>query len=481
MIHLQKYIKEALQKEFDKNTKDILFDVSLYNTKNNEYLTKEIDVENTYHVEQKKYTPVIIQDIFGEYTPVENSTILQGNITSTLLTATDSNDINDVLIEDGVENVLVALDEIRINNQGKSIPIGNVVYGFGEIDIEYESAATTVLYLKGKMLDDGTIAEFQDIANKTYKLVKDGNTIKLITVDGSVEMVRASVTYSGKEVEILSNVSLNRLNLRVDSETNQSFETIISLNENFYSNEGLKINGSSIKLEELKLFSVDAINIQDVDDIEIPLEEVVANESEMKIIIDNFQTGENVTPSTSEFDYIYTVDEIYSTMGNKGSMQIEFSVANPTTNQFTYANGVNYQEFVLEWGLTYSDNVFNGNDVKYYLDGIRIHPTHRSTGVSNTQNAQQNINDKTSKSANEDNVITKTYTLHYNDDVKIGELAEHIASDELEQNKLWTLKEIYPTFSKEYEVIIIDGGMSPTMNTPLSFSIEVALADDMLN
>ena len=490
MIHLQKHIKEALQKEFDKNTKDILFDVSLYSTKSNSYLTKKQDITNTYHVKDVRYTPVVIQDIFGEYVPVENSTVLQGNISLSLLALTDKADINDRLVEDDIESVLAALDEIRLNNQGKSIPIGNIAYGFGEVNINYASAQTSIIYLKGELLENGLIVEFK--GDKTYRITKNNNQIILSTYEGINITQQNVVNISGNNVEILayvtSTASESNSFLRVDSDIKDtSLVTKLStdvgyLDNDYNENEGIKINGDSFKASELRLFSdKNDIFAENQNDTEISLTDVLANENKMEVIVEDFETGENLSQFTPTFEYTYTVDEIYSTMGDKGSMQLEFTVPNPSTNLVTFANGLNFQEFMISWGLTYSDNIFNGNDVKYFIDGVRVYPTHRGTGISNTQNAQQKINGKTSKSINEDNIITKTFTLHYDKGIKTSELVEHILSDELEQNKVWTLKEVYPTFSKEYEVIIIDGGMSPTMNTPLSYSIELALADSILN
>ena len=482
MLHLQKHIRDALQKEFNKNTQGINFEVSLYNVLSDSLLMNEEDVENTYHTELKRYVPVVIQDIFGEYVPIENSTILEGNITSTLLVPTTYSDINEVLVDQNVETVLGALDEIRLNNQGRSIPIGNIRYEFDELNIDYEPSLLPSIYLKGELVNNGTILEFK--GNPTYRIIKNITNITIQTIDqfGDTQFV-LEPNYIGNDIEIFADINEERVRIRVESEETNISQFEFAFSQDYGINEGVTIFGDAIKLQELRMFNFNesSYNQDAFVDLETPIIEAIDKEKVNQIIISNIRNGENLSKRKPKFNYEYELTDLTNVFGDRGTMQIEFTVPNPSTNQFTYTNGINYQEFLLEWGLTYSDNVYNGNDVHYYLDGVRIYPTHRSTGLSNVQNATQKINALTSKSVNEENVLVKEFTIYYTNDEKVRELVEHIVNPELEQNKTWTLQEYYPSIpKKEYEVIIIDGGMSPTMNTPLSFSIELALAEDIL-
>ena len=473
MIHLQKKIRDALQKEFDKNTKGINFEVSLYNTKSNANLTKEYDIENTYHTEQKRYVPIIIQDIFGDYVPIENSTILEGNITSTMLIPTESEDINETLISEHTENILEALDEIRMNNTGKSTPVGDIQHFVPESQISYSPSILNGIRLKGRFIADGLLASFGD--SYTFELTKEDGLLTMYTIEGdNTRTPRVSLSLDDKPRQIIAYTkSIAGNNIFCELIVDSARKTAAFFSETQFSEtQGMSLTNKLMLIESLQIFNAEDVNISST------LAQLKTYIDSMSgIYIKEFSTGENLEQVAG---YNYEIIGEPFASGAFGSIQLEFSVPNPSTNVFTFANGLNYQEFLLSWGLTYSDNVFNGNDIKYFLDGIRIYPTHRSSGVASIQNSAQKINATTSKTINEENVMSKDFTLYWDYSPKTLELFEYLTDLNIEQNKVFKLKEKYPLFTREYDVIITEGGFSPTMNTPIQVSISVALAEDIL-
>jgi len=88
MINLQKAIRDVLQEEFDKNTEGLIFDVSLYSVKSNSFLEQELPVGDTYAVQQKRFIPVLIEEINGTYANLKNLTAAEAIVNATFLALT---------------------------------------------------------------------------------------------------------------------------------------------------------------------------------------------------------------------------------------------------------------------------------------------------------------------------------------------------------------------------------------------------------
>ncbi len=461
MIHLQKHIRDLLDDELNNNSLNLVFDVFLYDGKINSQLMKEINVENTYLTEKKRYIPLIIQDIFGEYSNMPKTTVVGGTITSSLLVPVDKKNMNNIMLEETFEYVSEALDEFRQRNIGRSLPLGDVSYLVPE---EYQFTFA---------LDSAAIIDEIGIKIKFYEK-EVGDIIKGQT-DDSLSLRRTLTEiqlgrYIGSSFTSVVSFEYDidtMYNIRcyVEDLGEGDYNYVMEVNGETYEEETqtpVDTSGEGIAYRVSNILGViDFININGiiVDDITVSGEEVVA--------------GEN----TYNW-YAINTDNIME-IGEHGYISLEFTIPNPSSGQFEYG-GVNHQEFILEMNMLITNQVFSGNQMEYYIDDVQVFPLNRDSGFGTESDTEQKVNEFSAKGVITETILSKEFTFYYKPIKKIIELIKKITDQDLVQNKTFTLKEKYPLFSREYEVVINMGGVSPTLMSPFTFSVGFIMADDIL-
>jgi len=169
-----------------------------------------------------------------------------------------------------------------------------------------------------------------------------------------------------------------------------------------------------------------------------------------------------------------------SEKGSLGRIVFGFSIPNPTTNQFTFGNGLNYQQFELSLDAFITDQVFLGNEVKYYLDDVEIFPFFRDESFASETDASQVVGQQITKFTATQTVLGREYSIYLKEEKKLFDLAKKIVSETPEPNQLYKFRVTYPLFEKEYDVIISQGALGISNNSPISVSFKVDLASNAL-
>jgi hypothetical protein len=440
MIQLQKAIRDTLQDEFNKNTQGLHFEVSLYNVKSNDLLENTERIENTYATEQKRFIPVVIEDISGEYADLQNVTTTNATINMSLLIPTDEMDYNNIVVEETFEKVGIALDELRQRLQAETLPLGKRLTLIGEnyeLGIKSNSPKFIDIYATFPDESDGMIIE-----NDVMSLEKDGNSIKL-----TLNNVSESISYDvDKEYKITIEKDGNELILSLNE-----FSKTIDNQTTFDYSDDFTFGGALMRVRKVELY----------DD---PNNKI--------IVINDLKTFEG----TSLSDITITNAKYPIEVGSIGSMTLGFSIPNPTTNQVTFGNGLNYQVFQLDLTAFITDNVFVGNVVEYYIDDVRIFPIYRDEPFVSETDASQVIGEQITKHTATQSVLSREYTVFLKEDRKLLKLAQKITREDPDPNELFAFKIVYPLFEREYVMILTQGALGITNNQPISISFKLDLA-----
>jgi len=173
------------------------------------------------------------------------------------------------------------------------------------------------------------------------------------------------------------------------------------------------------------------------------------------------------------------VTPIYET-GNIGNIVFGYSIPNPTTNQFTMGNGLNYQQFELNMTGFMTDTVFVGNEVKYFLDNIEIFPFYRDESFVSETDPSQVVGQQITKHTATQSILGREYSIYFKNETKLLELAKKITSETPNPNEVFKFKVQYPFFFREYDVIITQGSLGISNNQPISISVKLDLASNIL-
>jgi hypothetical protein len=192
----------------------------------------------------------------------------------------------------------------------------------------------------------------------------------------------------------------------------------------------------------------------------------------------DFETYEPIIGSKSDLDLSETAAQY--TTGELGTVVFGFSIPNPTSNQFTMGNGLNYQQFELSLEAFISDNVFVGNDVKYFLDDIEIFPFFRDDNFVSQTDASQVVGQQITKHTAIQSALGKEFSIYFTPNSKLVELAKKITNEQPNPNEVFTLKIRYPLFEREYKVILTQGALGISNNQPISISVKFDLASNIL-
>ncbi len=422
------------------------YEVSLHDVKTNSDIVKPVPIENTYLLERKKLIPIVISDILGDYVNLKGNEVVEGSMVAQLLIPTDKRDINNTLIEETFQNVSDTIYQLIKNGLGKTYPLGETRYYVSdEYSVQFDEKDGSVLVeeleIKFKYISaEGSILTSN--ATNSFRLTVSNEDLVLSPFGIVLGTLEEGKTYELK-IEKDNNDAVVYLNGEVAGEVTDAYNTIEAVDfyrfQNFMGElEYIVLNGDTY----------DELNY-----------------------IGEFGEDWIVTPNNTE-----TLFE----SGSQGNITFDFTLPNPIGNQFTMGEGLNYQNYSVEIGITVTKDIFMGNQARYFIDGVEVYPFMRSHGVGSEPETSQLVGKETADTVINDNSITKEFTLYYKPNKKIIELMKHIVKIE-EQNKTFELKEVYPFFTTTKIVVITDGGLSPISGSPFTYSFSVVPAWEGLN
>src|SRR6056297_313165 len=260
MIEIQNSIKNVLQKELNKNTQGLNFEVSLYNVKTNSLLENELQLDNTYATYQKRFIPFLIEDISGDYSDLQNLTALEATINASFLIPTDDTDFNNMLIDDNFSKVSVALDELRDRLLANTLPLGDSKYLIDpSFDLEFKNytenykSESVGLFLNFPDRGSGFILrELQDSGlyieknreNLVFGLISEGSFVEVpYEIEKDYE-IYVSVLQESMEAEDGTQLSAGDVAIHFDKGNK-----IGTTKPNYY----LQYGNSKIKFRDLRL------------------------------------------------------------------------------------------------------------------------------------------------------------------------------------------------------------------------------------
>lgn len=452
MIQLHNSIRDRIQDELNKNTQGLDFEVSLYNVKTNSLLENEEQIGNTYARRQKRFIPVLIENISGEYSDLQNVTAAEASINLSFMIPTDSQDFNNMAVDETFNKVSISLDEMRERILAENLPLGETRYilprtfrltALNDTETFSSNFIELVASFKG---DTGTV------------LTDDDNITITKTVDSLIFSVPNNVfefdIEEDKEYEIyMYFIENDELQIAISDGETVTTQTVQNIT---YNPEDITLGGCYM---EIKRWTVGGVTSGIISE-------------ELKI-----EDFKNLSPTVGTPSLIdTTLAKNVVQKGTIGTIVFGMGIANPSTNQVTFGNGVNYQLFELDMDAFITDSVFVGNDVEYYLDEIRIFPVFRDEPFVSETDASQVVSDQITRHTAVQSVLSREYSIFLKQDLKLLQIAEKITSQTPNPNEVFDFRVVYPLFEREYKVIITQGAMGVANNQPISISIKLDLA-----
>lgn len=452
MIQLQNSIRDRIQEELNKNTQGLDFEVSLYNVKTNNLLENTEQVGNTYARRQKRFIPVLIENISGEYSDLQNLTAAEANLNLSFMIPTDSQDFNNMAVDETFNKVSIALDEMRQRILAQNLPLGEVRYVLPKT-FRLKALNNTETYNANYI---ELITSFKgDVGN----VLTDGDDFTVTKTANSLIFFAPNNVFEynieeDKEYSIyIYFVENDEMQIAISDGSNVTTETIQNIT---YNPEDITLGGVYM---EAKRWTVGGISGGVISE-ELQIDD-------FKTLIPTIGTPSLVDTSLAKF----VVQK-----GTIGTVVFGMGISNPSTNQVTFGNGLNYQLFELDMDAFITDSVFVGNDVEYYLDDVRIYPVFRDEPFASETDASQVVSDQITRHTAVQSVLSREYSIFFKQDLKLLELAEKITSETPNPNEVFDFRVVYPLFEREYKVIITQGAMGVANNQPISISIKLDLA-----
>lgn len=452
MIQIQKSIRDRIQAELNKNTQGLNFEVSLYNVKTNSLLENTLPLGDTYATQQKRFIPVLIESISGEYADLQNLTAATASINLSFMIPTDSEDFNNMAVDETFVKVSAAFDELRERTLAQNLPLGDARYILPSqfrltVLNDTQTFAANYIKLSASFKEDvGNIIT----DNGDFTLSKTANQL---VFDAPNEVFTYNIK-NDREYDIyIYFVENNELKISIDDNGVITNETITNIT---YDPNDLVLGGCYM---EVKDFVVGGIS---------------NNVITKNIEINNFKTFAPVVGSISMINTTLAKNVIEK--GTLGTVVFGYSFPNPTTNQFTFGNGLNYQQFELDMDAFITDSVFVGNDVEYYLDDVRIYPLFRDEPFVSETDGSQVVGQQITRFTAVQSVLTREYSFYFKQDNKLLSIAKKITSETPNPNEVFDFKIVYPLFERTHKVIISQAAMGVSNNEPISISVKFDLA-----
>jgi hypothetical protein len=468
---LHENIRSWLQEKFNEGLEESYFDFTLYHDQ--EIHTKYVKYKEIYNGLIKKKVPFIPIHI-------ENMEVTRSNIRKTKIFDVVVQSTINIPIEDTRQGHKT-FNQTYKDLEDKLSELNVEVFPFGDIKYDMLTASIEFDYnLTASRNSMGLVIELdKDYEGNIYSLSPLGDGIDIKALNGNLDFTFHSNTSTNGELSVPIQDGKMEIVINKTSTT----DVDVYVNQVLYEvsiPSGSTISFSSSKdtlysfngfINELYTQEGTVDNLQDYLDGNTTIETLFETPS---ISIQNFTTLDN---SGNDNTTITLLSGRVVETGEDGFISPTFNSIAPLTGLFEI-EGTNHQQFDLTFNVVVSD-IYNGSHVNYYIDDVQIYPITKQHTLANTTTSEQKMEAKVSKGVNSTTAINNEFTLFYDRKPKVIELLHNIKEDSNRQN-LYILKIEYPTFTEELEVIISNIGLSPVEVDPLNYSIELALADDIL-
>ncbi|NOQ50267.1 MAG: hypothetical protein GQ557_01205 [Mycoplasmataceae bacterium] len=469
MAYYQQALKDFISTKLSENTKNVLFDVKLYNDIKNDDFGNTTNIDNTYKVETKRYVPTMITSINGEYIPIPNLNGTTNNVEIVFDLMTD--DLTglpeaDEFTSVNYDNTLLAIDEFKSSLLAQYYPLGTTSLMFGGEDSNLVSTSATVyspnfIYLKFKP-SNTSVEELLRGVNSDYTIVSKNATHIIFDVDGANTITIPYTVNITNEITITKSAS----NLWTISNGIDTDDTFTSSTVNNYQNFTMgHTTGFFGKLERLVIDNDTTATT--IDDIVNPI--IDLNSFDDKDSVTNLGVGTSIT-TTPNNCILY---------GEDGNVVFQVYPLNVIGN-YQDENGYNYHSFALQLEAFVGDNFLFGNNFEYYIDDEQVYPVDRNHTFALDTQGKQGINTNVLSFIGSESSLDWTQTFFYQPTELMNSLVKKITTGDIAQNTIYTIKVQYPFWNKEYDVIVEGGGMNTDINSITTFTLQFKLADDII-
>lgn len=466
-MFFQEVLRSLLQQELNKNTQDVLFDVSLYYKKHDSYYTKLIQQTNELRKKVTPFSLVHIERIDVARVNLPEHNILDLQVQAAINLPTEK---NLPFASQEFNTVYGVLDKFMTEYNAQTLPFGDVEYDMlnGGFTIDYELDINRNIGFQLKFKDDEDYLLFEsgkNLAQKTFIMNKVGNTLQIQYLNNlnNYTTLTFDITIDEPNEVLINNVGTSDSII-----VNGVEQSITSIGVGGLLDEFYKFNGT---ITDFYVQQTTFTNLQDYRDGLLTLEGLFDNPI---LIIDNFVTLDNNIDNGIILTKVGTIRSI----GSMGYATFSFDTISPLSGVFEMF-GRDYQEYDFTFNVIISQDTFMGNQVEYYLDNVRIYPFNKNYSIASESAGEQMINADRSTSVNNATGLMHVFTLYYKRDKKIIELVEQL-KDDVSSNKVYDLKVIFPTFEIEHKVKIVDFGISPLEGEPLNYTVKLDKADSVL-
>lgn len=463
MAFYQQSLATFIRNKLTVNTKNVLFDVNLYNDIMNDDANVEESVENTYKTEFKRRVPTMITNINGEYIPIPN---LNGTNNSLEI-------IFDLVVDDmtGTEresefeyvdydDTLLAIDEFKNTLLANYYPLGDSNIMLGGEDSKIEMTYSTPFNMETIRLT------FTPLDNDEETILSDNE----LTNIGNLEKNATHIRFYNEESNVIAieydeNIEID---LVIYKDGTRWYITDGTNTDSNVSSQVIPYNTITLGYDTGLNAKIKSLSVSSENYLSTELEEISISDFDNKNIITN-----NGSVSTG---IIATNCILFGSDGNAVFQVYPLAVI----GQYSAENGVNYHQFSLQLEAMIGDNFIFGNNFEYYIDNTRVYPVDRNHTFALDTQGRQGINDNVMEFIGSESSLDWSQSFFYQPTKKLTSLVKKITTGDVEQNTIYTIRVQYPFWVKEYDVVIEGGGINTDINSITTFTLQFKLASDIL-
>jgi hypothetical protein len=479
MAYYQQSLKTFIDTKLNVNTKNVLFDVKLYNDIDSNDFNVESVVENTYTTEFKRQVPTMITNIQGEYIPIPNLNATNNSVEIIFDLAVDdmTGQENESEFETvDYNNSLLAIDEFKKELLAKYHTLGTTNLMMGGSDSSFDinqsvSIEKLVMYFDITPMSTDTEA-ILGVYEGIGSVYKNSTHIIYLADTGQSMQIPYAVDTNIKFVIYHDGGTIWRMK---DNTNSVATSSIVSTT-----------TGSSITFGDTIGFTglVNRVAINNIEVTSFDLDDLT-NELENFIIDINIWDNKDLLTNSGSVTFLSSPINNSLLWGSDGNVVFQvYPLA--VIGEYTSENGVNYHSFSLQLEAMIGDNFIFGNNFEYYIKETseesftQVFPVDRSHTFALDTQGRQGINDNVMTFIGSESALDWTQSFFYQPTPKLTSLVKKITTGDVEQNKTYTIKVQYPFWNKEYNVVIEGGGINTDINSITTFSLQFKLADDIL-
>ena len=466
-VYYQNALASFIATKLNDNPYDIAFNVNLYNNIDNDEFSETNKIINTYKTRTTRYVPTMITGINGEYIPIPN---LNGTTNSVEIVFDLAVDDMTGIDEDGFlpanyNNTLLAIDNFKKTILANYFPLGTVNIMMGGEDSTIVSVGTTsftpkFIYLKFKPKNNDTEELLRGVDNSSTVLTKTPTHIEF-DVDGTNII---SVPYTvNVETEITINQTVSSI-WTISNGTDTDTYTVVTSNDyqnfNIGYNTGFEGTIQRLVIDENYFEEVSETEIHTIDLKDFTDKDLITNSGQL--------TGTTITVNNSI---------LYGDDGNAVFQVYPLAVI----GNYDAQNGINYRSFSLQLEAMVGDDFLFGNNFEYYIDSLQVYPVDRNHTYGAEIEGRQGMNENFTSFVATESGLDFTQTFFYQPVKHLTSLLKKITTNELEQNKTYTLKVQYPFWNTYYSVLVSGGGLNTDLNSITTFTLQFKQADKIVS